>query len=376
MSSKGGTVRRRLGLGRRRLTVGGRVAAGEALPAVVDADSGEDDRPGEALTGEALAGEALTGEALTGEALTGVASIDLLLGDGEINEVMIAGPGVVSVERNGVVEQAAVELGSYEVELLIERILMPLGLRADRTSPIVDARLVDGSRVNVVVPPLAVDGPSICIRRFAEAAVRLTSFGPPEMVRVLNRLIADRANIMVVGPTGSGKTTLIGALSRLIDPAERVVSLEDTAELRLQCSNVVRLETRPANSEGIGEVSLRRLVLNALRMRPDRLVVGEVRGAEAFDLLLALTSGHRGCLTSCHATGAAEGLRRLETLAALAEVSVGADGVAQLVGDAIDAVIVTERSGSRRQVASIDVMVGGRLQNRWRLRPELSAVAA
>lgn len=316
-----------------------------------------------------------------GEALSGLGAIDSLLADREVTEVMIAGPGLVSVERKGVVEPAPIELGAYEVELLIERILMPLGLRADRTAPIVDARLSDGSRVNVVVPPLAVDGPSVCIRRFAESPVRLTSFGPPDMARALTGLITSRANVIVVGPTGSGKTTLISALSRLVDPAERVISIEDTAELRLHGTNVVRLETRPPNSEGIGEVSLRRLVLNALRMRPDRLVVGEVRGAEAFDLLLALTSGHRGCLTSCHAVDAEGALRRLETLAALADVTIAADGIRQLVGDGIDAVIALERVGPRRQVASIDLLVDGRLQNQWRLRdrkegPELAAVAA
>lgn len=322
----------------------------------------------------------------------GLGSIESLLADEDITEVMIAGSqpgpgsysgsgsgggiGSVSIERRGVIESAAIELGAYEVELLIERILMPLGLRADRTSPIVDARLADGSRVNVVMPPLAVDGPSICIRRFPDVPVRLTSFGPPEMVRALTGLLHERANILVVGPTGSGKTTLIGALGGLIDVAERVVTIEDTAELRIRGRNVVRLETRPANSEGVGDVPLRRLVLNALRMRPDRLVVGEVRGPEAFDLLLALTSGHRGCLTSCHAASAEAGLRRLETLAALAGVGVGSDVVRELVNDSIDAVVVTERVGPRRQVTSIDFQIDGELQNRWRHRPELATVAA
>ncbi|MGH1493491.1 MAG: CpaF family protein [Acidimicrobiales bacterium] len=332
---------------------------------------------GDALhSGDGDGGVVSSGGASTAGELDGLALLGLLLTEAEITELMIDGAGRVSVERSGALEPAPIELSEYEVELFIERILMPLGLRADRSSPIVDARLSDGSRVNVVVPPLAIDGPSLCIRRFAENPVRLTSFGPPDMARILANLVADRANVVVVGPTSSGKTTLIGALSQLIDPVERLISIEDTAELRLHGSNVVRLEARPANSEGVGEVSLRRLVLNAMRMRPDRLVVGEVRGAEAFDLLLALTSGHRGCLTSCHAADGPSALRRLETLAALAGVPIGVDGIQELIYDGVDAVVTTARSGPRRQVTSIDLLLDGQLQNCWRLGPELLAVAA
>jgi pilus assembly protein CpaF len=312
----------------------------------------------------------------------GLGAVEALLADDEVTEVMIGGSGlgerpvVVTVERHGEIQPVALRLNPYDVELLIEQILLPLGLRADRTSPIVDARLADGSRVNVVVPPLAVDGPSVCIRRFSAAPVRLLSFGPPEMVRALAQLVHGRANIVVAGPTGSGKTTLIGAISELFSRDERVISIEDTAELRLATRNVVRLESRPANSEGVGQVTVRQLVLNALRMRPDRLIVGEVRGAEAFDLLLALTSGHRGCVTSCHAANPSGALRRLETLAALAGEPVGPGRLEDLIGDGVDAVVVTGRAGPRRYVASVDELIDGRLHSRWRAEPGSAALEA
>ncbi len=288
-----------------------------------------------------------------------------LLSDESVTEVLINGPGPVWVERDGAMHRSEVELGAYEIDLLIERVLIPLGLRVDRTAPIVDARLPNGSRVNVVVPPLAVDGPSISIRRFPQRPVRLSAFGPPDLVRVLRRSVVERSSILVVGPTSSGKTTLLNALSRLIASGERIICIEDTAELQLAGENVVRLEARPANSEGVGEVTLRRLVLNALRMRPDRLVVGEVRGPEAFDLLLALTSGHGGCLTSCHGADAAAGLRRLETLASLAGTPLVSDCLQQLIHDGLDTVVTTGRVDARRLVISVDDLVDGRLVNRW-----------
>ncbi|MGI9595781.1 MAG: CpaF family protein [Acidimicrobiales bacterium] len=296
-----------------------------------------------------------------------------LLLDDDVTEVLINGPGQIWIERAGELEPANAEIGHYDIELLIERMLTPLGLRVDRSSPIVDARLADGSRVNVVVPPLAIDGPAISIRRFPSAPIRLSSFGPPAMVRLLRELMAEQASMLVVGPTSSGKTTLLNALSRLIDPDRRIVCIEDTAELQLAGHNVVRLEARPANSEGVGEVPLRRLVLNALRMRPDRLVVGEVRGAEAFDLLLALTSGHRGCLTTCHGADAVSGLRRLETLASLAGEPLAENRLSRLIGDGIDAVVTTARVGPRRLVSSIDQLDGGRVTNRWTMGPTTMA---
>lgn len=291
--------------------------------------------------------------------------ISRYLADDTVTEIMINGPGPVWIERNGELSVTGTELGRYDIDLLVERIVVPLGLRIDRTSPIVDARLTDGSRVNVVAPPLAVDGPAVSIRRFPSRTVPLAAFGPPDMVGQLEELMARRASIVVVGQTSSGKTTLINTLAALFEPTERVITIEDTAELRLAGGTVVRLEARPANSEGVGAVSMRQLVLNALRMRPDRLVVGEVRGAEAFDLLLALTSGHRGALTSCHAEHAAAGLRRLEILASLAGAPMG-HRLPELVADGLDAVVTTARSGGGgRIVSSIDQLEGGELVNCW-----------
>ena len=205
----------------------------------------------------------------------------------------------------------------------------------------------------------------VSIRRFPRAVLPLSAFGPGQLGRVLRRLVDDRASMLVVGPTSSGKTSLLAALADLADPADRLVCIEDTAELPLDRDNLVRLEARPANSEGVGEVTVRRLVLTALRMRPDRLIVGEVRGSEAFDLLLALTSGHRGCLTTCHAADAAGGLRRLETLAALADTGLGPDRLARLVADGLDAVVVTGREGARRRVVEVATIDGGRLRPLW-----------
>ena len=302
-----------------------------------------------------------------------VSPIDRLLGAVDrpgVTEIMINGPGPVWIERSGRIEPTDHRLDQRSLGALIEAVLAPLGLRVDRTSPIVDARLPDGSRVNVVVRPLAIDGPVVSIRRFPTTVLPLARFGPLPVVSILSRLVADRASILVVGPTSSGKTSLVASLAALVDRSERIVCIEDTAELPIEQPNQVRLEARPANSEGVGEVTLRRLVFTALRMRPDRLVVGEVRGAEAFDLLLALTSGHRGCLTTCHAADAAGGLRRLETLAALAGSGLEPDRLRGLVVDGVDAVVVTGRWGPRRGIESVCSIVDGELVPLW---PALAA---
>lgn len=285
--------------------------------------------------------------------------------DATVTEVLVNGPGPIWVERHGRVEPTAFDLDAHGLELLIEAVVAPLGRRVDRSSPVVDARLPDGSRVNIVVPPLAIDGPAVSIRRFPRTVLPLERFGPRELGAVLAELVAERASVLVVGPTSSGKTSLIAALATRADPGDRIVSIEDTAELPLARPNLVRLEARPPNGEGVGEVTVRQLVLTALRMRPDRLIVGEVRGAEAFDLLLALTSGHRGCLTTCHAADAPGGLRRLETLAALAGSELGADRLRQLLFDGLDAVVVTGRRGSARGVDEVAMLVGDRLVTRW-----------
>ncbi len=284
---------------------------------------------------------------------SGVGVLQALLDDDAVTDIMVNGPGQVWVERNGRPEPTTHRLGPDDIAVLIERMLQPLGLQADRLHPLVDARLPDGSRVNVVVPPLAPDGPIITIRRFRSVGVDLGSFGPPAAVELLRRLVEARATIVVVGSTGAGKTTLVNALGADIADGERVVTVEDTAELRLPGSHVVRLEARPANSEGVGATTMRSLVRNAMRMRPDRLVIGEVRGGEAFDLLLALNTGHEGSLTTCHADDPVGGLRRLETLALLGGVDLPLVAVREQVLAAIDVVVHLRRSSGRRSLVAV-----------------------
>ncbi len=289
---------------------------------------------------------------------TGLGIVERLLATPGITEIMINGTDI-RIERNGVISSFDHELSINGLNLIIERMLGPLGLRLDRLNPIVDARLPDGSRVNVVGPELAIDGPLVSIRRFAPNILPLEAFGPPDVANLMSRLVGERRSMLIVGPTSSGKTTLVNSLSQFIGSDERVVTIEDTAELRLAGSHVVRLEARSANSEGVGEVSLRQLVKTALRLRPDRIVVGEVRGSEAFDLLLALTSGHAGSFCTCHAADALSALRRLEMLSSLADADLNPELVRGYVGAAIDVVITVSRVGGRRQVVSVDEVVGG-----------------
>lgn len=295
----------------------------------------------------------------------GLAPIAPLLTDNRITEILINGPGPVWAEIDGGLHRSTSSVTAHQIELLIEHLLAPLGLRVDRTAPIVDARLADGSRVNIVVPPLAIGGPALSIRRFPSHPPDLSAFGPPILADLLGRLVRARASILVVGNTSSGKTSLIDALTALLEPAERVVCIEDTAELAARGPQIVRLEARPPNSEGVGAVPLRQLVQTALRMRPDRIIVGEVRGSEAFDLLLALTSGHQGCLTSCHAPDAAAGLRRLETLAMLAATGVEAGPVRRMIVDGLDAVITTRRDGPCRSVVAVHRLTENGLEPLW-----------
>lgn len=288
------------------------------------------------------------------ERANGLGAISELLEDPATTEVMINGPGVVWIDRDGELIPTGVELSASEIGVLVERILGPIGLRVDRTSPIVDARLADGSRVNVVVPPLAIDGPVVTIRRFGAKLVPLDAFGPPQCGQVLRDLIASRAAMVVVGGTGAGKTTLLNALGAELGQRERVIVVEDTAELRLPGDHIVRLEARTANSEGVGEVTIRQLVRTALRMRPDRLVIGEVRGPEALDMLMALNTGHRGSLVTCHANGPTAGLRRLETLAMIGAVDLPIEVIREQLVEAIDVVVhLGQSQGGRRHVAAI-----------------------
>jgi pilus assembly protein CpaF len=285
---------------------------------------------------------------------TGLGVLESLLADGDVSDVMVNGPGPVWVERRGALEELPIRLDRVTIDLLVERIVGPLGLRVDRSSPLVDARLPDGSRVNIVVPPLAVDGPCITIRRFATRALSLADFCPPDVATLLAASVVARANILGSGGTGAGKTTLLNALAGHIPSGERLVTIEDTAELRLAQDHVVRLEARPANAEGAGAVSIRDLVRNALRMRPDRIVVGECRGGEALDMVQAMNTGHTGSLSTCHANGTVDALHRLETMVLLAGVPLPLAAVRDHVHAALDLVVQVARHGDgRRSVVEV-----------------------
>ncbi len=286
----------------------------------------------------------------------GLGRLEDLLADPAVEEVMVNGPDRVYVERGGRIEPTDIAFADEEeLRNAIERILAPLGRRVDELSPMVDARLADGSRVNVVIPPLAIDGPALSIRRFGahrpgpRELVELRTLDEPQLA-LLERAVSERRSILVSGGTGSGKTTLLNALSSFIAAGERVVTIEDAAELRLQQRHVVRLESRPASVEGRGEVAIRDLLRNALRMRPDRIVIGEVRGAEALDLLTALNTGHAGALSTVHANSPTDALRRLETLALMAGVGLPHQTIAEQVQRGLDLVVHLERcaDGSRR----------------------------
>jgi pilus assembly protein CpaF len=286
--------------------------------------------------------------------LEGLGPLDALLADPSVSEVMVNGPGrPVWVERAGRLEVTGLVLDPVAVDHAVERIVAPLGLRADRTSPTVDARLPDGSRAHVVVPPLAVDGPCITIRRFAARHVALGDLCPPGVAELLAWAVRGRCYIVSTGGTGAGKTTLLNALAREIPAEERIVTVEDAAELRLAHPHVVRLECRPG-SAAAPAADVRLLVRNALRMRPDRVVVGEVRGAEAFDLLAAMNTGHEGALATVHANGPADALARLETLALLADVGLPLAAVRAQLEASLDLVVhVARRSGGARSVVAV-----------------------
>src|SRR5690606_32317729 len=221
---------------------------------------------------------------------------------------MVNGPGPVWVERDGVLQRTPTVVDEAGVMLLIERIVAPLGRRVDRSSPSVHARLPDGSRVHAIVPPLAVDGPCLTIRRFRLRDVTVEHFTTPDVASLLRWAVAARCNVLVSGGTGAGKTTLLNALAGCLPGGERIVTVEDAAELRLRTDHVVRLEARPPSSEGTGAVSIRDLVREALRMRPDRIIVGEVRGPEALDMVQAMNTGHEGSLSTCHANSPVDAL--------------------------------------------------------------------
>jgi pilus assembly protein CpaF len=289
------------------------------------------------------------------DSVGGLGPLERWLADPEVSEIMVNGPGRAYVERAGRIEAVDCDLDATAIAHLAERVVAPLGLRLDHASPMVDARLVDGSRLHAVLPPLAPDGPCLTIRRFVVRDVALNAFGiSAHAHRFTDAMVRAGWNVLVVGATSAGKTTLCNALARAVDAAERIVTIEETAELRLPQPHVVRLEARPANAEGVGAVSVRELVRAALRMRPDRLIVGEVRGGEALDMLQALNTGHDGSLSTVHANGPSAALARLETLALLAGVGLPLPAIRSQIAAAIDGIVCVARgAGGGRLVTEI-----------------------
>lgn len=295
----------------------------------------------------------------------GLGPLEPLLRDPNISDILINGPKTVYVERHGRLELSDVTfVDDRHVIQIVQRIVGRVGRRVDETTPMVDARLADGSRVNAIIPPLALDGPLVSIRRFGAKPLTIQNLVEykaltPEMVQFLSACVAARLNLLISGGTGSGKTTLLNALSAFIPDDERVATIEDAAELRFQQRHVVRMETRPASIEGTGEVTTRDLVRNALRMRPDRIVIGECRGAEALDMLQAMNTGHEGSLTTVHANETRDALSRLEMMVGMAGFDLPIWIIRRQIASAIHLVVQVARlSGGVRKVISITEVVG------------------
>ncbi|MEN8114448.1 MAG: ATPase, T2SS/T4P/T4SS family [Actinomycetota bacterium] len=303
-----------------------------------------------------LAGPEVIADAV--DALTGLGPVERLLRDPGVTDVLVNGPNDIWIERGGILERVNVRFsGNAAVIAAVERVIGPLGLRIDRASPAVDARLPDGSRLHAVIPPASVDGPIVAVRRFSEAVSDLTALveiGGIEQsgADLLRSSVSSRKNLLVAGGTGAGKTTLLNVLSKEIGGSERIVTVEDAAELRLD-GHVVRLEARPPNAEGAGEITLRSLLRHALRLRPDRIVVGEVRGPEALDMIQAMSTGHDGSMSTIHANGPEEALWRLESLAVTADVGISTETLSRQIRSAVDRVVFVARHRGTRSVVSI-----------------------
>ena len=297
--------------------------------------------------------------------LLGLGPLEPLLKDDTVSDILINTHASVYVERRGRLEKTDVRFqDTRHLVRIINKIVSAVGRRVDESQPMVDARLADGSRVNAIIPPLAVDGPLVSIRKFAATPIhmdRLVQYGSltEEMAEVLSAIVKSRRNVLISGGTGSGKTTLLNALSAFIDEKERIVTIEDSAELQLQQAHVGRLETRPANLEGRGEVTQRDLVRNALRMRPDRIIVGEVRAGEAFDMLQAMNTGHDGSMTTVHANSARDALTRVEQMIGMAGLEMSPRSIRQQLSSAVNVVIQVERmEDGQRRVTSISELTG------------------
>ena len=314
----------------------------------------------------------------------GYGPLDPWLEDVTVSEVLVNGGGDVWVERGDGRTRGGPQyvgrLAPGVVEAVLERMLAPVGRRIDRTSPVVDARLPDGSRLCAVLPPVAVDGPCLAVRRFLERPLALDAFAGPEVVAALDDIVSDRCNVLVSGATSSGKTTLLNALAARVATHERIITLEDTAELDLRVPHVLRLEARPATADGVPAVDMAALVRTALRLRPDRLVVGEVRGAEAIDLVQAFNTGHDGSLTTLHANSPADALARLESLVVQSGAGWPLEAVRRQVHRSIDVVVHLHRDAdgcrSVAEIAEVAVDPLGRSEPTRTLATSQGVVAA
>jgi pilus assembly protein CpaF len=305
----------------------------------------------------------LVGDVL--DELLGLGPLEPLLKDPTITDILVNGHSHVFVERYGVLESSPVRFKDEKhLVRIIQKIVSAVGRRIDESSPMVDARLADGSRVNAVVPPLALDGSLLSIRKFARVPIsleRLIEIGsvPPQLAEVMKAVVGSRRNVLISGGTGSGKTTLLNAMSAFIDGRERIVTIEDSAELQLQQEHVDRLETRPPNIEGKGEVAQRDLVKNSLRMRPDRIILGEVRAGEAFDMLQAMNTGHDGSMTTVHANTPRDALSRVEQMIGMSGIDIPAKSARAQIASAIQVVIQVARlADGRRKVVSLSELTG------------------
>lgn len=290
--------------------------------------------------------------------LVGFGPLEALLSDPSITEILVNGPHRIFVERRGVLQQIEARfVDDAHLLRVIQRILAPVGRRLDESSPMVDARMLNGSRINAVIPPIAIDGAALSVRKFRQDMLRsvdllATRSLDKAMLDFLQLAVEQRCNILVSGGTGTGKTTILNMLSQLVSPRERIVTIEDTAELQLKHDHVVRLETRPANADGHGGIAARELVKNALRMRPDRLILGEIRGSEVLDVLMAMNTGHDGSMTTLHANNAQDALLRLESLVGMAGITVAEKTLRQTVCSAVDVVVQLVRLADGRRCIS------------------------
>ncbi len=297
--------------------------------------------------------------------LFGLGPLEPLLADPEISDILVNGSRQVYVERRGMLEMTDVQFDDdSHLQGIIDRIVARVGRRVDESSPMVDARLSDGSRVNAIIPPLALDGPCLSIRRFGTnplSAEELVENGTltQAMLEVLQGVVKGRQNVLISGGTGAGKTTLLNVVSSFIPGSERIVTIEDAAELQLEQEHTVRLETRPPNIEGQGSIRQRQLVINALRMRPDRIIVGEVRGEEALDMLQAMNTGHEGSLTTIHANSSRDAISRLETMVSMAQLNLPEHAIRQQIASAINVIVQISRlSDGSRKLMSISEVTG------------------